>query len=222
MWARYDGCFRAASFTFSGRYSYRFERREWPDSEHHCLRRFRSRLPDLARSTGLVERHRYRRFGGDPTVRGTNWRTKSQHRGGFSENRDDYRGLNRFAFPGAKSAATDDRDSCSQPYVRVVGHGNEADRGEKETPRPSERQYRLPHILEGQASRNAGASSGGDRPQGSADHVMVLSGRKTPQSWSLTRSRPLSFARVTFANGRERFVVWFDNGFMLLERPEKR
>jgi DNA invertase Pin-like site-specific DNA recombinase len=120
---------------------YRFERREWSYPEHHCLRRFRSRLPDLARSTGLVERHRYRRFGGDPAVRGTNRRTEGQHRGGFSENRDDYRCLNRFAFPGAKSAATDDRDSCSQPYVRVVGHGSEADRG---LPSSCRRRYASP------------------------------------------------------------------------------
>ena len=51
---------------------YRFEILEWSHPEHHCLRRFQSRLPDLARSTGLVDRHRCRRFGGDPAVRGTN------------------------------------------------------------------------------------------------------------------------------------------------------
>ena len=28
------------------------------------------------------------------------------------------------------------------------------------------------------------------------------------------------FAKVTFTNGRERYVVWFNNGFMTLERPK--
>ena len=30
------------------------------------------------------------------------------------------------------------------------------------------------------------------------------------------------FAQVTFTNGRERYVAWFNNGFMILVRPEKR
>jgi hypothetical protein len=30
------------------------------------------------------------------------------------------------------------------------------------------------------------------------------------------------FAQVTFTNGRERYVAWFNHGFMILVRPEKR
>ena|SRR6516164_3162987 len=30
------------------------------------------------------------------------------------------------------------------------------------------------------------------------------------------------FVQVTFTNGRERYVVWLNNGFMILARPEKR
>jgi hypothetical protein len=30
------------------------------------------------------------------------------------------------------------------------------------------------------------------------------------------------FAQVTFTNGRERYVAWFNSGFMILVRPEKR
>jgi hypothetical protein len=30
------------------------------------------------------------------------------------------------------------------------------------------------------------------------------------------------FAQVTFTNGRERYVAWFNRGFMILVRPERR
>jgi hypothetical protein len=40
----------------------------------------------------------------------------------------------------------------------------------------------LPHTLEGEEPRNAGTSSGGDCPQGGAEQVLVLSGRKDSEA----------------------------------------
>ena len=45
---------------------------------------------------------------------------------------------------------------------------------------------------------------------------------KHPEAGAGPEARPFSFAQVTFTNGRERYVAWFNNGFMILVRPEKR
>jgi hypothetical protein len=58
--------------------------------------------------------------------------------------------------------------------------------------------------------------------QGGADQVLVLSGRKHPEAGAGPKDDFFPFAQVTFTNGRERYVAWFNNGFMILVRPEER